>query len=801
MKYLYMIDADRSFVQYFENLIFKFSEYKMLGHSFKANDFLIKIQERPDLLSKIDLLLVNPKLNDLNGLDLIKRIQSYREDIRVCVLINENIKNFFMNDIAELGIEHVLIYPADDEYFLNNIEKIFTSKNIVNETTKVDVSNPVDDMETLKFLNSNEFLNQFDFDSLNNDLLNQNNESVKDNESSENDTLSYNQQDTSSLIENDISNFEYNDYNFEESNFSNSNDNFTSYGYLNEPIESNELDTTEDKSQGYSSSVENFLNITDTIQSETRSSNFSTESLDLAEFGFGYDNSNAQSTIQESYGYAYENQADSNENSYSSDIDAFMNQFQPVNVEDEFAPYETSGDLNHKTNLTNLDRPDIDSIDVKEDLYNYKEPTKKNFDSSRNTSQPNGDVNNHYNISNGYGQEYSYNNTNNLGNEYSSHVSKRDVENPSYNPTSSKMNSGYDLPSDFWKDDTITHHSYDDRDYRNVGGNRTEIENMYTRSGINDLSYSINENPNNNMGTDVMRSNGNMVNSPGYDKSINSNINNIPDFAKQIVTIYSTKGGIGKTTVAVNTTIQLAKYSKKKICLVDFDLTNANIHTHLGILDSTYDLSVISNFESEIDSFSLSRIITKYRVKDKNNEGVEIDVIVGFKEMKMSQRFDEKEVHKILTILEDMYDVVVVDTHPVYTDIAVSTILKKATKIIFVAEQEMTALTGAKDFILTSKKYGIPSEKLYLVLNRYKASTQIFTKNRIEKSLGKDIYATIPFDMDSARDAVNTNNPVTISDPYSELARAYLNVAKIIDKNLSIPEEKGGLFSIFKGKS
>lgn len=110
----------------------------------------------------------------------------------------------------------------------------------------------------------------------------------------------------------------------------------------------------------------------------------------------------------------------------------------------------------------------------------------------------------------------------------------------------------------------------------------------------------------------------------------------------------------------------------------------------------------------------------------------------------------------------------------------------------------MPALNGAKDFALASKKYGIPPEKLFLVLNRYKTQTTVFTKNRIEKVLNKTVLATIPSDMDSLRDAVNTNLPVTISNPDSELARAYIDVAKIMDTNLVVPPDNRGFFKRFK---
>ena len=351
-----------------------------------------------------------------------------------------------------------------------------------------------------------------------------------------------------------------------------------------------------------------------------------------------------------------------------------------------------------------------------------------------------------------------------------------------------KQEGGFNKGFNFTKDTSrrISDDFNEDDRPQDLSGNKDIITNMYNKTGVNDLAYSPYQTRPENQGPIT------------HERSSENVYNQVPDFAKQVVAFYSTKGGVGKTSLAINATIQLAKYSKKKICIIDFDTTSANVHTHLGILDATYDLGVISNFQSEIDGLSLSKIVTPYRVKDKNGETVEFDVIVGFKEMNMSQRFTEKEVFKILSILEDMYDIVIVDTHPVYTDLVISTILKKATKIIFVAEQEMPALNGAKDFALASKKYGIPSEKLFLVLNRYKTQTTVFTKNRIEKVLNKTVLATIPSDMDSLRDAVNTNLPVTISNPDSELARAYIDVAKIMDTNLVVPPDNRGFFKRFK---
>lgn len=1010
MKGLYMVDADRGFVQYFENLLFTHSkEYKMLGHNFKANEFLTKIKERPDLLEKIDLLFINPKLNDLNGLELFKKVQSSRKDINVCVLVNENIKTFYENDIAELGIENVIIYPNTDEYYLNSVKKIFEkieNKSHVNVNENSFFEKPqvkVSDKDIFAELNSDDFLKQFDFNSLAAEVFGTKKEDEKpifksepEVQNNEPKMESINQFNNSSFLditkddeaEEIVNNNPYS--NTYENNKVNFNDYSNNVGFDNkqEPLypsfgpnsasnNSNDIfGLNNDKSSdifGINDShndivgVDNSSNLDDFNYNFDKSPSFEdnydpymtnsnvdnipnnvgfghmmnennqSNPLDLSVFGVNT-NPNSNSNVNpnntasfDSPSYFEDNSADNEfSNGFNNDFNnglnngfngGFNNQpyqqeniMEPENilnksfnyVENDFdLPYDGFANANQKSNLQSLDRPDIDSIDTFENYGQgnnpiYNQSNEQPFGLNSNLGQNNNfGSNNNLNPNNNFGGDSNFGQNTGFG------VDNMSFENPTtpapsapptldrhagFNkptptPTPTPENTGFNgfanstdfgssgfggnsSPSDFGMFDNkpeakenpydeylrnaraseqeqmkqaqsnlggfATIHEQDNNQPRQFGGfdfgkppvqnnepatnnpqgfnnpimsnnggmsnngapqnngfnsdgNKSYIENMYNKVGVEGLNY-----------TPTAQNDRGVNNVIKHERTADSNYNQVPDFARQVVAFYSTKGGIGKTSLAVNATIQLAKYSKKKICLIDFDLTNANVHTHLGILDSTYDLSVVSNFESEIDSFSLSRIVTPYRVKDKNGETVEFDVIVGFKEMKMAQRFSEKEVYKILCILEEMYDIVIVDTHPVYTDLAVSTILKKATKIVFVTEQEMTALNGAKDFILASKKYNIPPEKLFMVLNRYKSQTSIFNKNRIEKGLNKTVLATIPFDMDSLREAVNTNNPVTLASPDTELARAYIDVAKIIDTKLVVPEENKSFFKLFK---
>lgn len=1004
MKGVYMVDADRLFVQHFENLLFNnANEYKMLGHNFKANDFLNKLKERSDLLNKIDLLFVNPKLIDLNGLELIKKVQTFRKDINICVIINENMRTFYQNEISELGLEHIIIYPNSDEYYLNSVKSIFDKIEQGNKANaggqNKDINNDVilNDEDLFAELNSVDFLKQFDFDELSDEFFKQSQEqkeslNVNEIEDMNDKENIHGKEDSTNVIQNEnklntgsiefnikesiteteinntlidseqtmvtpnfgVDTYQESTQHFITPNFSwddnkehqvhkqhtksklfgdvkypspsftntepNNNDlNVNVMGNVNHNTYRDDTPSVNDigynvadknnNTFGQSEYIEPQFNKPNVVDSVNSNQNYQDNSLKDAvvhsPYGndFGLNNKSFVEQTENSFDFnkttnhiendAYNgldytghdmpikndyfniNEADipgnpldlslfgvtqdnnftnrNNEvnndmhnsqyadNSFTATENNIFENNDIYNNDDVEMPYQNNVNGHQKTNLQNINRPDVDDVfGYEKQGLNTSYMPYGHVDNNKQHNKSNGNngVNN-VNRHRGFSEFVDVNKTNNVatkdtkakghGNsrefnnpydEYSFAMKNRDANKQSQGfggQVSQDMNAqngqtfgnvnkanrhfeGFDFSKPIHVEEKTPHdvnlkktgfndNFNRDNDLTGFGtqaSNKAVIEDMYNKTGVDTLNYSP-------------LSNIKDTSQPiKHEQSNNAIYNEVPDFAKQIVTFYSTKGGIGKTSLAVNATIQLAKYSKKRICLIDFDVTNANIHTHLGILDSTYDLSVISNFESEIDSFSLSRIITPYRVKDKDGETVEFDVVVGFKEMKMSERFNEKEVHKILSILEEMYDIVVVDTHPVYTDITISTILKKATKIIFVTEQEMTALNGAKDFILASRKYGIPAEKLFMVLNRYKPQTTIFTKNRIEKSLNKTILATIPADMDHLRDAVNTNNPISISSPDCELSRAYLDVAKIIDTNMVVPEETKGFFKRFK---
>ena len=1027
MKGIYIVDADMDFVHILERLILRnLPDCKTLGHNFKGNDFLNKIKQQPDILKKIDLLIVNPKLNDMTGLALVEKVQGYKKDLNVCITLKDNIKQFFINDLSEKGLEHVLIYPNNDEYFIENLQKIFKKieaeksertmrKSVINNnvSSSSNLESKEKPEDVFNFLNSEEFLNQFNLDNKsddfflnntnvdNNALYDKHNEKLHQEETYSNtNKLSENYISSNEIVfnnepqstpqefnfgyeESQTPSFDFNevptpshDYSQQQEPVNNFNFGYEepsvpsfnnepqsapqefNFGYEEPQAPSFDFNETPAPSYDYNQQQESVNNFNFGYE-EPSVPSFNNEPQSAPqEFNFGYEEPQAPSfdfneTPAPSYDHSQQQEPVNNFNfGYEEpSVPSFNNE--PKSAPQEFnfgyeEPQTPSYDFNkvptpsydysqqqEPVNNFNFgyEEPSVPSFNnepksaPQEFNFGYEEPQTPSYDFNKvptpsyDYSQQQEPVNNfnfgheessvpNFNnepqstpqeFSFGYEepQAPSYNldrTSNNGSEEFKSENNKFTFRQPDFNskpvdpieysyepinpqmptqqgkakmeqPKSNRSRFGFgDSPvnANFNPDGSRRTSNVESNNYgldmsmfgvdsnkpkepqRGFNNSGTNSSNSHIGFGeknvqFNDMNssknhqetvkpaqgyydsppisnqrrehdmYSENFNPQSRENQikgllDSDKAN-NLAFKPQigisnqqehYTHEKGKNFNEIPTFAKQIIHFFSTKGGIGKTTACVNAAIQLAKYSKKRICLVDFDLTNANLHTHLGMLDVTYDLTDISNFSTEIDGHSLSRIITPFRVKDKNNASVEFDVIVGFREMVMRQRFNEDEVDRILSILEEMYDIVIVDSHPVYTDVAVSTILKKATKIVFITEQDMTALGGTRDFILAAAKYRIPPEKIYLVLNRYKSNTSTFTKKRLETTLGKKIMTVLPFDIDASREAVNTNMPITLSKPDSELAKSYFEVAKIIDPSLNMPEEKKSFFSFGK---
>lgn len=268
-----------------------------------------------------------------------------------------------------------------------------------------------------------------------------------------------------------------------------------------------------------------------------------------------------------------------------------------------------------------------------------------------------------------------------------------------------------------------------------------------------------------------------------------------PKEVARVITVTSGKGGVGKSTIAVNLAIQMSRMGKK-VVILDADFGLANIEVMLGIRPQ-YNLADLM-FRGQ----NLAEIIT---------EGPEgIGFISGGSGIQELARLTREQVVYLvqkLYQLDEMADVIIVDTGAGIAD-TVLEFVAASSEVVLVATSEPTSITDAYALLKTlNRKSEFSSEctRIKLVSNRISSEDDgqsLFDKLSVvvEKFLSIKLEYLGGIDNDEiCSKAIMKQIPISISYPNSQSAKSMVAIA---EKLLNMPADESvnrkgisGLFS------
>lgn len=203
----------------------------------------------------------------------------------------------------------------------------------------------------------------------------------------------------------------------------------------------------------------------------------------------------------------------------------------------------------------------------------------------------------------------------------------------------------------------------------------------------------------------------------------------------KIISLSSVKGGVGKTTIALNLA-GLYFLMKKKVLIIDLDLFSGGISVCLDIKNKK-DIFMMTDSIGNNRFTRLGDYVTSY---NKN-----IDVLSSPKDPRQALKFDSKYIPVIFDLARKEYDVILVDTNHILDEVNL-TILDNSYMSLFVITNDVVDLKNMKSLVSILKDTG---KKNYLtVLNN-------------SKDTGKD-YLSL-FDI---KNIIKTNIDYTISKSF-----------------------------------
>ncbi len=244
----------------------------------------------------------------------------------------------------------------------------------------------------------------------------------------------------------------------------------------------------------------------------------------------------------------------------------------------------------------------------------------------------------------------------------------------------------------------------------------------------------------------------------------------------KIIAVANQKGGVGKTTTAVNLSTILAKKGKK-VMLIDAD-PQGNASSGLGIdKDVGYSLYDVLINDIDIEKTLQDTCVKTLKVcpSNVNLAGAEVELV---SEMSREQRLKEK-----LEIIKDEYDFIIIDCPPSLGLITLNS-FTAANSVLIPVQCEYYALEGLGQLINTinlvkkhlNKSLEIEGALLTMYDIRTNLSNQVVRE--VKKYFEDKVYKTVIPRNIRLSEAPSYGMPITLYDARSKGAKSYEKFAK-----------------------
>jgi pilus assembly protein CpaE len=233
-----------------------------------------------------------------------------------------------------------------------------------------------------------------------------------------------------------------------------------------------------------------------------------------------------------------------------------------------------------------------------------------------------------------------------------------------------------------------------------------------------------------------------------------------------LITVFSAKGGVGKTTVSTNLAAALADGGKNNVCIVDLDLAFGDVSIVMQLFP-VHTIADAVGIDRKLDPSAVESLLTDH------SPGLK--VLAAPVQPEAKDRINGEMVGQILRVLKDRFDYVVVDTPPAFDDVVLQA-FDESEFLLLVGTLDVPALKSLK---ITAETLGLlnhPREKWRFVLNRADMKVGL-TPAEVEKTLDLPISCSIPQSNDVPT-SINQGKPIVLESPRHAVSQVIRKLAR-----------------------
>jgi pilus assembly protein CpaE len=246
----------------------------------------------------------------------------------------------------------------------------------------------------------------------------------------------------------------------------------------------------------------------------------------------------------------------------------------------------------------------------------------------------------------------------------------------------------------------------------------------------------------------------------------------------RVVAVFSPKGGVGRTTVAVNLAVAAATDLGKKVVLVDASFQFGDVGVLLNLNPKSKSIAdLLPQLEAnELDALDVFVI--------DHSSGVR--VLLAPPTPETAELITPAAVRKVIDSLRRNHDLVVVDCTAFFNDTTLA-ILDIADVILTMLSLEITSIKNMRLFLEVAQQLGYETGKVRLILNRADSALGIRVQD-VEQSIGRKVDETIVSDGRSVVYALNRGVPFYLSNKEAQVSQDILRLARAVTgERLSVP--------------
>lgn len=220
----------------------------------------------------------------------------------------------------------------------------------------------------------------------------------------------------------------------------------------------------------------------------------------------------------------------------------------------------------------------------------------------------------------------------------------------------------------------------------------------------------------------------------------------------RVTTVFSAKGGCGKTTMATNIAVLLAAGGRERVCLIDLDLAFGDVAIALQLMPGRTVVDAVA-MAGSMDEQGVASLITPH------SPG--LDTLCAPLEPGEADRIPVTVVSELIQVLRGMYDHVVIDTPPAFTEHVLAS-FDVSDSFVLLATLDIPALKNLRLTLDMLSLLGYSRENWLIVLNRADSKVGLSVSD-VEQSLKTPIAAQVPSSR-AVSASINKGVPIVLEE-------------------------------------